>query len=128
MLSEVLAIEPAPRSWNKDEKASWVQLPPEIKAAIGRREHQREKELRRLQNQVAELRHKTAPESSKTVEPKETTTMAKGEGPYAGGDKDSKVRKDDSGLGYPKPRDISKKVHEAWKIEGGFAGKLPSDE
>jgi hypothetical protein len=39
-----------------------------------------------------------------------------------------KLRKDSSGLGYPKPVDISKKVDEAWKIDDGFSGKLPKSE
>ena len=38
------------------------------------------------------------------------------------------LRKDESGLGYPKPRDISKVVDEAWKIDSGFSGKLPKGE
>src|SRR5262249_28292922 len=63
-----------PRSWNKEEKASFVQLPHEIKAAIQRREHQREVQLRRMQNEVAALKKltavSTAPESSKPVETK----------------------------------------------------------
>jgi hypothetical protein len=37
-----------------------------------------------------------------------------------------KLRKDSSGLGYPKPVDISKKVDEAWTVhKEGFSSKLP---
>jgi hypothetical protein len=62
----------APRSWNKTEKQAFVGLPPEIKAAIARREKEREKELRRLQNSTAEKRQATAPETtSKPVDLKE---------------------------------------------------------
>jgi hypothetical protein len=39
-----------------------------------------------------------------------------------------KLKKDSSGLGYPQPRDISKKVDEAWKIDDGFSGRLPKSE
>lgn len=52
----------------------------------------------------------------------------RGVGPYAGGDKDSKVRRDDSGLGYPKPRDISKKVDPSHKRTDGFSAKLDKAE
>jgi hypothetical protein len=39
-----------------------------------------------------------------------------------------KLRKDDSALGYHKPKDISKVVDKAAGIDSGFSGKLPSDE
>jgi len=39
-----------------------------------------------------------------------------------------KLRKDDSALGYHKPRDISKVVDKAAGEDQGFSGKLPSDE
>jgi hypothetical protein len=38
------------------------------------------------------------------------------------------IRRDDSGLGYPKPKDISKVVDEAHKIDGGFSGRLPNND
>jgi hypothetical protein len=59
-----------PRSWTGPEKKMFVTLPPEIRAAVSRREKQRETETRRLQNQVAELKRfaqMAAPELSKTV-------------------------------------------------------------
>src|SRR5262249_28026235 len=97
----------APRSWNKLEKEAFVQLPPEVKAAIHRREHQRETEVRRMQNQLAELkRQQQSAADNKEPISKETKTMAKkeghekGVGPYAGGDKDSKVKRDSSGVEY----------------------------
>src|SRR5262245_37572192 len=55
VLRDVVAGEP-PRSWNKEEQKSFVQLPPEIQAAVARRERQREIELRRMQNELADLR------------------------------------------------------------------------
>src|SRR5262245_50331794 len=77
-LGHVIPTE-APRSWNKDEKAAFVGLPVEIKAAIQRREHQREKELRRLQNELAALKKttatSTAPELSKPVDISEKETQ-----------------------------------------------------
>jgi hypothetical protein len=45
-----------PRSWNKTEKLFFAQLPPEIKAAIGRMEAEREKVIRRYQNEMSACR------------------------------------------------------------------------
>ncbi len=42
-----------PRSWDKDEKEEWALLPASVRAAITRRENDRDKELRRLQNKAA---------------------------------------------------------------------------
>jgi hypothetical protein len=57
-----------PRSWKIPEKEMFCTLPAEIRAAVSRREKQRETEVRRLQNSVAELkRFQTAPEISKPV-------------------------------------------------------------
>src|SRR5262249_27067618 len=47
---------PAPRSWTRPEQEIFVTLPVEVRAAISRREHQREKEVRRLQNSIADLK------------------------------------------------------------------------
>jgi hypothetical protein len=38
-----------------------------------------------------------------------------------------KLRRDSSGLGYPKPVDISKRVDGA-QSDDGFSGKLPKSE
>jgi hypothetical protein len=38
-----------------------------------------------------------------------------------------KLRKDSSGLGYPKPVDIEDRVNKAQRIDDGFSGKLPND-
>jgi hypothetical protein len=43
----------APRSWRRDEQLIWAQLPPEIRATISRREHERETSIRRKHNQAA---------------------------------------------------------------------------
>jgi hypothetical protein len=37
---------------------------------------------------------------------------------------DPGLTRDDSGLGYSKPVDISKKVDPSWQRNGGFAGQL----
>jgi hypothetical protein len=44
------------RSWTPYERALWAELPPVIRNAIERRERERDVALRRMQNQVAELR------------------------------------------------------------------------
>jgi hypothetical protein len=58
-----------PRSWKAPEKEIFVTLPAEIRAAVSRREKQREVEVRRLQNSVAELKRfsQMAPEISKPI-------------------------------------------------------------
>jgi len=73
-LEAVLRIEP-PRSWKVPEKEIFVTLPVEVRAAVSRREKQREVEVRRLQNSVAELKRfsQTAPES-KPVTNEEVTS------------------------------------------------------
>jgi len=125
-------IEP-PRSWAREEQQLFTQLPVEIQVVVSRRERDRETTLRRGQNEVAELkkliRLQAAAETKTADTEKDTTIMAKekGVGPYAGQDKDSKVRKDDSALGYHKPVDILKRVEGASKNDG-FAGKLPNND
>jgi hypothetical protein len=54
-VSRTLKLKP-PRSWRKAEQLMFGELPPEIRAAIERREQQRETELRRLMNQLTELK------------------------------------------------------------------------
>lgn len=49
----------APRSWTKDAQRAFWSLPPFIKAAVGRREAERETYVRRLQNEVAAMKHKS---------------------------------------------------------------------
>ena len=52
-LGQVVKIEP-PRSWSKEEKVEWAQLPPDVRRTIAKRENDRDRELRRLQSKVAE--------------------------------------------------------------------------
>jgi hypothetical protein len=46
----------------------------------------------------------------------------RGVGPYA--KNDVKLTRDESGLGYPKPVDISRRVDPSWKRTDGFSAKL----
>jgi hypothetical protein len=57
-LESVTNIEP-PRSWRAEEKELFLTLPADIKAVVSRREQQREKELRRLQNETAAIKRQT---------------------------------------------------------------------
>ena len=54
-LSAVAAIAP-PRSWPKAEAARFEALPFALKRYVARREQERDRELRRAQNQAADLR------------------------------------------------------------------------
>jgi len=51
-LTKILELKP-PRSWRKAEQLLFAELPAEIQLTIGRREQQRDTELRRLQSKVA---------------------------------------------------------------------------
>jgi hypothetical protein len=39
-----------------------------------------------------------------------------------------KLRRDSSGLGYPKPTSILDRAEKASQVDDGFAGKLPPSE
>jgi hypothetical protein len=64
-----ISIEP-PRSWTRAEKEAFVELPPEVRGAIARREREREVELRRCQNELAALKKRLEAELE-SVETKE---------------------------------------------------------
>ena len=66
VLAAIVQTDP-PRAWPKEDKARFAMLPADIKEIIARREHERDRALRRQQN---ELRQRTAAESA---EPKEKT-------------------------------------------------------
>jgi hypothetical protein len=55
---DTIIKDPAPRSWTKEEKQDWPLLPPTTKAAIARRERDRDRELRSCQNRAAEAERK----------------------------------------------------------------------
>ena len=109
-------IEP-PRSWAKNEKKLFTELPVEIQIVVARREKDRETQLRRGQNELAEmkklLRLQTAPDNAKTVElNNEEIPMAKkegyekGVGPYSQND----VKMTRQPAKFDPGKDISKKV------------------
>src|SRR5262245_45233385 len=110
--------------------------PPDIRAAVARREHERETQLRRLQNEVAALKkttaNATAPNESVTTSKEETMVKRNDKGwngPQGSADMgDTPLRKDDSALGYHKPRDISKVVDSNHKVNDGYVGPLKSQE
>jgi hypothetical protein len=59
--------DPAPRSWTKDEQRDWPLLPPTIKAAIARRERERDTYLRKIQTELADLKKQLKPDEPKAV-------------------------------------------------------------
>jgi hypothetical protein len=126
----------APRSWTKDEQRLFRELPVEVQLVVARRERDREITLRRSQNEAAELRKQLRLNGtdSKPVTEKEPTTMvAKNDKSWNGpqGSKDMEkdpLRKDSSGLGYPKPVSILNRVEPASRQDDGFSGKLPNND
>jgi hypothetical protein len=71
-LESVFKAEP-PRSWKPDEKLLFAALPEAIKQIIGRRERDRDREVRRAQNLAAELQQQLKP-PAQPVEQKESKT------------------------------------------------------
>src|SRR5262245_32399142 len=47
----------APRSWDKESKIAFAELPVEIQAVIAKREHDRERSVRNAQNEAGDLRN-----------------------------------------------------------------------
>jgi hypothetical protein len=67
----------APRSWTKDEKLLFTGLPPEIQTVIVRRENDRERVMRRAQNELAELKKRLQADAEiKSADIKKETTDA----------------------------------------------------
>jgi hypothetical protein len=67
-----------PRSWTTAEKQTFLTLPAEIRAAISRREQDREKTLRTAQNRLAEERKRLQADADiKAADNKETTNGKK---------------------------------------------------
>jgi hypothetical protein len=58
-LEQVIKTEP-PRSWRAEEKAEFAMLPPDVRAAIARRESDRDKALRQAQQRLADERKRLA--------------------------------------------------------------------
>src|SRR5262249_35052903 len=120
-----------PRSWRKDAFESFATLPIEVRAELVRRDHEREKEVRRLQNELATLRKRlpAAADATKAATSKEESlTMAKkdagwNDDPQGGGKPGFDRTKNYTP--YTQGKDISEKAEKAADIDGGFAGKLP---
>lgn len=55
-----LNYEDAPRSWTKEAKFAFLQLPPELQVYYVAREKQRDREVNRAQNEAAGLRKQLA--------------------------------------------------------------------
>jgi hypothetical protein len=72
MITGASTIAP-PRSWRQDEKQMFTQLPVEIQRAVSRRERDREVQLRRMQNEVAELKRQRAAATSAADNEERTT-------------------------------------------------------
>jgi hypothetical protein len=68
---EALFKSEPPRSWPAADKLLFATLPETIKQIIGRRERDRERELRRAQNLAAELKRNSQPDTAQPVEQKE---------------------------------------------------------
>jgi hypothetical protein len=65
-LEKIVKAEP-PRSWNKDERASWALLPPEIRQTITKREDDRDAAVHRKMNEIAKLRKRLEGEADKPI-------------------------------------------------------------
>jgi hypothetical protein len=65
--AEMPPIEP-PRSWTKDEKERFKTLPRELQAYLSEREQERDRELRRSQNEAAEKRKELDAERGMVVQ------------------------------------------------------------
>jgi hypothetical protein len=123
----------APRSWTKEEQQVFTELPVEIQVVVARREQNRETQLRRAQNEIAEYRKLMRLQADADTKTADNTTtekeneMAKkegwekGVGPYSGNDV-KMTRQSDKG--YVKPVDISKRVDPSWERTEGFSAKL----
>ena len=72
-LDTIIKID-LPRSWPASNKVLFAQLDPDIREIISRREQQRDKALRRLQNEAAEQRQKNG--ADKSVQTKEVENEA----------------------------------------------------
>jgi len=69
---EVAPIEP-PRSWPKEQKYRFLQLPYELQVYVGKHEQDREKAIRRAHNEVAQLKQDLARRELAAIQqPKET--------------------------------------------------------
>jgi hypothetical protein len=132
VLEREFAIE-VPRSWKAPEKEMFVMLPADIRAAISRREKQRETEVRRLQNSIAEekKRLQAAGASTQAADNERTTEMArkddKGWNDSVQGGEAPKFDRSKDYTPFKKGSDILDRVDKASGQDGGFSGKLPNE-
>lgn len=64
---ETMIDDKPPRSWTRHEKELFALLPAEIRAAVGRREQQRETYVRHTQNELDKLRKQYAENKDKSA-------------------------------------------------------------
>ena len=69
-LELIIKTEP-PRSWPKEDRASWATLPPEIREAIARREDNRDRALKTKFQELADLRKRLTSGADKPVQTNE---------------------------------------------------------
>jgi hypothetical protein len=70
-LAETLELKP-PRWWTEAEKLLFSDLPAEVRTIVSRRDHQRETDMRRLQNELADLKKRQGAADERTVIAKDT--------------------------------------------------------
>ena len=126
-LEELATNTQAPRSWLKEEKQLSWPLPADVRIAIARRDQQRERELRRMQNELAETKRKTG-DAEKVAETlkKELEEMAKKEGRGF-------TKEDEKAAGLTRVDDFAEasksivnKVESNASTNDGFSGGLKS--
>jgi hypothetical protein len=66
VLEDVVKVPP-PRSWPEEDKVRFAELPPDIRQIIEERERLRDKELRRLQNKLADTLRLSAGSADKSI-------------------------------------------------------------
>jgi hypothetical protein len=122
-----------PRSWTKQGKELFATLPLHTQEIIANREQHRERELRRMHNELAELKKRLPDGADKPViNGKETTTMGKkpGEGAYHNNDGDPIYRRetDPGNSSSAKGKNLDPNVTANAERTGGFSAKLtPKD-
>lgn len=124
-------VEP-PRSWKKEDKAFFATLPLHAQEIIAVREQHRERELRRMQNELATEKKRLNDGADKPVINGKETNMAKakGTGAYHGNDGDPIERRetDPGNNASGKGKDISRKVDANQSRNDGFSGPLKSEQ
>jgi hypothetical protein len=63
-LEQIIKTEP-PRSWSRDQKATWATLPPDVRQIITEREGGRDRALKTKFNELADLRRRLMTDADK---------------------------------------------------------------